>query len=381
MLALVISTAACGEKKEKTEVQAETINLKNDAMETIVVGTYTKKEGHVDGQADGIYTLKRNPEDGSLTKGKTVAEVVNPSFVRASEDGKFLFAVSELGEKDAESGFIYSFKITENDSLEQLSKLSTESFAPAHLALDQSGKYVFVSNYMGGVVMMYQVDADGTLTKQQRIDLENPEESHAHSVTISADNEYAYVADLGNDKIWIFDFDAEEGKLTPASPTSVALEEGAGPRHFTISENGSFAYSINELNSSISIFKVDGEGGLEIIQNISSLPEGFSDKNSAADIHLHPSGKFLYVSNRGHNSIASFSVEENSGELTALENFPTRGKTPRSFAVSPDGKHLYAANQDSNSVVVFKIDQNSGKLQPVGEPLEVMTPVSLEFIQ
>jgi 6-phosphogluconolactonase len=380
VLALVFSNISCGEKKENAEAQAEFSNIEKDTMETIFVGTYTKKEGHVDGQADGIYTLYRNPENGDLKKGRTIAEVVNPSFVKASKDGKFLFAVSELGEKDAESGFIYSFRITENDSLEQLSKLSTESFAPAHIALDQSGKYVFVSNYMGGVVMMYKVSEDGTLTKQQRIDLENPEKSHAHSVTISADNERAYVADLGNDKIWIFDLDAEEGWLTPAPQTSVTLEEGAGPRHFTISEDGKVAYSINELNSSVSVFKVGAEGGLEIIQNISSLPEGFSEKNSAADIHLHPSGKFLYVSNRGHHSIASFTVDGNSGELEVLEHTSTRGKTPRNFAVSPDGEHLYAANQDSNSVAIYKINQESGKLQPEGEPLEVMTPVSLEFI-
>ena len=381
VLALVFSNISCGEKKENTEAQAEFSNIEKDTMETIFVGTYTKKEGHVDGQADGIYTLYRNPENGDLKKGRTIAEVVNPSFVKASKDGKFLFAVSELGKKDAESGFIYSFRITENDSLEQLSKLSTESFAPAHIALDQSGKYVFVSNYMGGVVMMYKVSEDGTLTKQQRIDLENPEKSHAHSVTISADNERAYVADLGNDKIWIFDLDAEEGRLTPASQTSVTLEEGAGPRHFTISEDGNVAYSINELNSSVSVFNVGAEGGLEIIQNISSLPEGFSEKNSAADIHLHPSGKFLYVSNRGHNSIASFTIDETSGELTALEHTSTRGKTPRNFAISPDGEHLYAANQDSNSVRIFKIEEESGKLQPEGEPLEVMTPVALEFVQ
>ena len=380
VLALVISNISCGEKKENTEAQAESSNIEKDTMETIFVGTYTKKEGHVDGQADGIYTLYRNPEDGSLTQGKTVAEVVNPSFVKASEDGKLLFAVSELGEKDAESGFIYSFRITEKDSLEQLSKLSTESFAPAHIALDQSGKYVLVSNYMGGVVMMYKVSNDGTLTKQQPIDLENPEKSHAHSVTISADNERAYVADLGNDKIWIFDLDADEGKLTPASQTSVTLEEGAGPRHFTVSEDGNVAYSINELNSSVSVFKVAADGGLETIQTISSLPEGFSEKNSSADIHLHPSGKFLYVSNRGHNSIASFTIDETSGELTALEYTSTRGKTPRNFAVSPDGDHLYAANQDSNSVSIFKIEEESGKLEAVGEPFEAMTPVSLEFI-
>lgn len=378
---VAILFSSCGEGQQQNQPETTSQTNTTEDMRTIFVGTYTKKEGHVDGQADGIFTIYQNPETGELEQGRTVAQVTNPSFVKASEEGKRLLAVSELGSGDAASGYIYSYKILENDSLEQISRLSTESFAPAHIELDQTGRYVFVSNYMGGVVMMYRLHDDGSLEKQQRIDLENPEESHAHSVTISGDNKTAYIADLGNDKIWIFDFDAENGELTPNVQPSISLEEGAGPRHFTLSEKGDYAYSINELNSSVSVFRVQEEGSLESIQNIPSLPEDFTGGNSAADIHLHPNGRFLYVSNRGHDSIAGFEVNEEDGTLSVIGHTSTRGETPRSFAISPGGDYLYVANQDSNTIAAYKLDTNTGELSPMGEPLTVMTPVSLEFVR
>ena len=351
----------------------------NKDMNTMFVGTYTKKEGHVDGQADGIIAIQLDPESGEIMSQSTVAEVVNPSFVKVSQNDKFLFAVSELGSSDASSGYFYSYKILENDSLREISKLSTEGFAPAHIALDQTGNFAFVSNYMGGVVMVYGINEDGSLKKQQRVDLENPEKSHAHSVTISADNSSAYIADLGNDKIWIYNFNSEKGILTPNEQAFVSLEKGSGPRHFTISEEGKTAYSVNELNSTVTAFEVLKNGGLKILQNISTLPENYSGKNSTADIHLHPSGKYLYVSNRGHHSIAGFKVE-NDGRLSASGHFSTQGDSPRNFALSPSGDHLYVANQDSNSVVLFEIDESTGNLRQKADPYEVKTPVCLEFL-
>lgn len=343
------------------------------------IGTYTKKEGHVNGQAEGIYSVYRE-KNGDLRMGKTVAEITNPSFVKTSSDGKNLYAVSELGGGDAESGFIYSYKINPDHSLEELGKISTESFAPCHIATDQSGKFVFVSNYVGGVVMMYNRKPDGNLEKQQKITFEDAENSHPHSVNISSDNKHAYIADLGHDKIWIFDLDAENGKLVPNDQEFISLKRGSGPRHFSFSKNEDFAYSINELNSSVSVFERKDSGGLTEIQNVSSLPEGFSEKNSAADIHLHPSGKYLYVSNRGHNSIAAFEINEDTGKITSLQFTPTQGSTPRNFSITPGGDFLYAANQDSNSISAFKINTTTGTLKPYSEPLEVMTPVCIEFL-
>lgn len=205
----------------------------------------------------------QDPENGSLHPEKTVAKITNPSFVKTSKDGKNLYAVSELGGGDAESGFIYSFKRNSDNSLEELGKLSTESFAPCHIELDQSEKFVFVSNYMGGVVMVYKRGEDGKLEKQQKIELENPEVSHAHSVSISSDNKTAYIADLGNDKIWIYNFNSETGKLSPKEEPFLKLEDGSGPRHFSFSKDEEFAFSINELNSSISVFKIEKDGNLK----------------------------------------------------------------------------------------------------------------------
>ena len=372
-LILLFSGLSCGRNS------GENTN-KEMSLNTIYTGTYTKKEGHVNDQADGIYTLYQNPENGSLKFGATVAKIVNPSFVKVSKDNKYLYAVSEFGGNDAESGFVYSYKINPDNSLTETGKISTESYAPCHIALDQTGAFVFVSNYVGGVAVMYKKKADGSLEKKQIINLDNPESSNAHSVTISANNKHAYIADLGNDKIWIFDFDSEQGKLTPKPQAFIALEKGAGPRHFTFSKNDKFAYSINELNNSISVFGINETGGLELIQNISSLPEDFTGKNSGADIHLHPSGKFIYASNRGHNSIAAFKIDENSGKLEGIGYKSTQGKTPRNFAISPDGNYLYAANQDSNTISIFKINTENGKLTPHLESLEVKTPVCIEFM-
>jgi 6-phosphogluconolactonase len=262
------------------------------------VGTYTKKEGHVDGKGEGVYLVDFNEKTGEISNSRIVAKMTNPSFIKFSAEEDNLYAVSELGGGDAQSGFIHSFAV-EGNKLRELGKISTEAFAPCHIETDKTGNYIFVSNYVGGVVMLYKRDAQGKLEKKQKIVLENPENSHPHSVSISSDNKTAYIADLGNDRIWLFKFDAKEGKLLPHSQEYISLEEGAGPRHFTFSSDEKFAYSINELNSSISIFKIEEDGALKHLRNVSTLPKDFSGKNSTADIHLHPSGGFLYASNRG----------------------------------------------------------------------------------
>jgi 6-phosphogluconolactonase len=352
-----------------------------NAKNPMYIGTYTKKEGHVDGKANGIFLAMQDPENGSLRPKKTVAEITNPSFVKTSPDGKNLYAVSELGSGDAQSGFIYSYRRNENHSLEQIGKLSTESFAPCHIEIDKNGNYVFVSNYMGGVVMVYKRGKNGKLSKHQKIQLENPEKSHAHSVTLSSENKTAYIADLGNDKIWIYNFNAQSGRLEQNQKPFIELEKGSGPRHFTLSNDEHFAFSMNELNSTVSVFKVEEDGDLSLIQNISSLPKDFEGKNSGADIHLHPSGKFIYTSNRGHNSIAAFKVDQKSGKLSTIGHYPTKGETPRNFAISPGGRFLYAANQDTSTISSFKINFQSGELEEHLLPIEVMSPVCLEFVE
>ena len=353
-------------------------NGKSPESKVAFIGTYTKKEGHVDGKAEGIYSVSMDAKTGALRFGSTLAVITNPSFVKTSPDGEFLYAVSELGPKDASSGEIYSYKILPDNSLKLLNSLPTNGLAPCNIEVDPSGNFVFVANYLGGVVTMYQKITDGSLEEKQVITLENKEKSHPHSVTISEDNSTAYIADLGNDRIWIFDLDIKKGRLQPHQQPFIALETGSGPRHFTLSGDGEYAYSMNELNSTVSVFRILENGGLDLLQNISSLPKDFKEKNSGADIHLHPSGEFLYVSNRGHNSIAIFKVDEASGELKTVGHADTRGRTPRNFAIAPGGEFLFVANQDSGNITSFKIDEQSAELEFM-ESLEIPTPVCIEF--
>lgn len=377
--ALSLLTLYSCKNENKESDKAEGANNKLTAMIPLYIGTYTKKEGHVDGKAEGIYTAYYQPETGVLEKGETVARITNPSFVKTSLDNRNLYAVSELGPGDGPAGLVFSYKIKEDHSLEEIGSISTESFAPCYIAEDQSGRYVFVANYVGGVVMMYRKNPDGSLDKQQKIILENPEISHPHSVNISADNKDVYITDLGNDRIWMYGLDAEKGILKSHSTPFIQLPEESGPRHFTFSGKDNYAYSINELNSSVTAFEIGDKGNLTPIMNISSLPEGFTDQNSAADIHVHPSGKFLYASNRGHNSIAAFYINPETGALKIIGFTSTGGATPRNFAITPNGEYLYVANQDSNDIVPFKINVQNGELEPFGKKLEAKTPVCIAF--
>src|SRR5690606_33610836 len=281
---------------------------------------------------------------------------------------------------DGAAGLIYSYKIKDDYSLEETGRISTESFAPCYIAEDKSGEFVFVANYVGGVVMMYEKNPDGSLKKLQKLTLENPEKSNPHSVNISFDNRFVYITDLGNDRVWIFNLDKENKTLNPNETPYIQLEKGSGPRHFAFSKTNEFAYSINELNSSISAFRVGQNGVLGHSEDISTLPEDFTEKNSGADIHIHPSGEFLYVSNRGHNSIGSFRIDKKTGKLDNISFTATQGATPRNFSISPDGSFLYVANQDSNDIVSFKIDRDKGTLSPEKNKLEIKTPVCIEFL-
>lgn len=378
LMVICLCITAC-KSGNKEPVEEESIETQN--MTTAYIGTYTKKEGHVNGQAEGIYTIYLEEETGKLRYGKTVAKLINPSFVKTSRDSRNVYAVSELGPGDAKSGFVYSYKILQDDNLEEIGKISSEGFAPCYLTEDASGQFIFVANYVGGVVVMYRKTENGSLEKLQKITLENPEDSHPHSINITSNNKYVYITDLGNDRIWIYELNQEEQTIQPHNTAYIQLPQGAGPRHFTFSKDQDFAYSINELNSTVSTFKVENTGALSEIQTLSSVPDNFEYENSAADIHLHPGGDYLYVSNRGHNSIAGYKINAETGNLNLLGFTATQGSTPRNFGISPNGTFLFVANQDSNTIVPFKIDLSTGSLEPKGDPLEVKTPVSIEFLQ
>ena len=378
---LLLSMTMCKENKEHPTPSAKA----KETIKPVYIGTYTRNEGFVDGKADGIYLMDKK-SDGSLEMVKTVAEIVNPSYVKISKDRKNLYAVSELGPNEGDSGYIYAFKINEDFSLTELGKLSTGAFAPCHINIDHSDNFVFVSNYVGGVVMEYKRNEDGSLTQTDKLEInkinpsENTGDSHAHAVTIPASNKYIYVSDLGNDKIWIYNFDEHTGQLTPNQQPFAKVSKGAGPRHFAFTANQKFAYSINELNSSVTAFSYDSaSGGLINIQTISTLPEGYDGDNNCAEIAVHPNGKFLYASNRGHNSIVAFEIDQTSGLLKPINYQSTLGEYPRFFTLNNDGSMIYAANQNTSTIAFLKIEEDGSLVSSSINTVEVNTPVCIEF--
>lgn len=345
---------------------------------SLYLGTYTRKEGHVDGKAAGIYHAVFNPETGSVTVKDSTAGIVNPSFVKSSRDGALLYAVSETGE-----GEIFAYTIGEEHGLTLVNKRPTGAPAPCHIAVDQTDKYVIVSNYMGGIVNIYERGTGGELSEIQRLELNaegDEKQSHAHSATFSPDNQAVFIMDLGKDRIWSYRFDEKTGKLTPAAtPFQSANAAGAGPRHFTFTPNGKFAFAINELNNTLTSYAYRAESGeLTQLMTQSTLPTNYEGGNSCADVHVHPSGKFVYGSNRGHNSIVCFSVADD-GQFSLVGHTPTGGDFPRNFALSPAGDYLLVANQNSNNLLSFKVDEETGQLTQASDN-RVMTPVCINFI-
>jgi 6-phosphogluconolactonase len=255
--------------------------------------------------------------------------------------------------------------------------------------LIRPAKNLLVANYDGGSVAVLPIQTDGKLSPLSSfiqhhgtsVDKSRQEGPHAHSINLDAANHFAAVADLGLDKVLIYRFDAEDGKLAPNSPPSVSVKPGSGPRHFAFHPTGRYAYVINEMKSTVTAFSYDAKSGtLKELQTISTIPEQFKDETSTAEVQVHPSGKFLYGSNRGHDSIAVFKIDESTGMLTAVDRTPTQGKTPRNFGIDPSGNFLLAANQDSDTVVVFRIDTQTGKLTPTGQKLEAPRPVCVKFV-
>lgn len=348
------------------------------------VGTYTRGEGHVDGKAKGIYQIHADTGTGQLYRIGTVPDIVNPSFVVYSPDGRYLYAASEIGGADEPTGFVYSYAL-QGDAVQALNRQPSHGKAPCHLAVHPSGRYLFVANYLGGIAM-YPIQADGSLAEASHVQyLEGSgpsprqKSSHPHSVTLDQEGRFAYVADLGTDKIMIFSINLEKGSLIPAATPYTQLAPGAGPRHLTFHPNGQLVYAINELNSTITAFSYDrADGHLEALQTVSTLPMSYTGNNTCADIHLTPNGRFLYGSNRGHNSIAMFTVDPGTGFVEPIGHEPTDGEVPRNFALDPYGKFLFAANQNSDNIVYFRIDPGNGRLNKVGE-LHIPTPVCVQF--
>ena len=375
---------ACSMLSCQSDTPQDSASQQESTMEHILVGTYTKKEGHVDGKADGIYHFSFNPANGDLKLANTTKGVINPSFLTIHSDQQWVYVANETGPDVDTVAQLSAFQITAADqSLQFLNKQSSHSFAPCYVSTDKTGKYVFAANYVGGKVAIYPIEENGQLgpsTEVLEMEGSGPhaeqESSHPHAALSSPDNRYLYIPDKGSDKIWIYAF--EEGKARPAIPPFVSVQPGAGPRHLVFHPRQNFAYVVNELDGSINGFTYNPETGkLEEQQRISTLPASYSDFNACADIHLTPDGRFLYASNRGHNSIAIYQVDASSGLLTLMGHESTRGDFPRNFLIDKSGQYLLAANQNTDNIVVFKIAPQNGLLNYINE-VECKTPVCLQ---
>jgi len=379
-LMLTIGTA-CSIQKEKQKV----LSTKSADVTTFYIGTYTRPEGHVDGNAKGIYQVQVNEKTGELKGKKVVAAIINPSFLTYSPDKKYLYVVSELAHADEPTGFIYAYKIAK-DTLTFINRLPTDGQAPCHVSIDQTGQFAFAANYVGGVIKMYRINKDGALMPTDKKQFEgsstHPQQDspHLHSVIISPDNQLAVAPDKGTDKIWLFNIDHKNGKLMPTEQAFLKIQDGAGPRHLVWSKNGNFCYVINELDNTVNVIAYDKTTNtFTSIQTISTLPKDFKGESYCADIRLHPNGQFLYGSNRGHDSIAMYKIEETTGKLTFIGTESTKGTFPRNFRIDAKGNFLYAANQNSRNITSYAIDATTGKLNFTGFDFKIGTPVCIEF--
>lgn len=358
-----------------------------DGETWVYVGTYTGKE------SKGIYRLKLDLSDGALENEGVVAEVKNPSFLAIDPKGRRLYSVAEIETFEGKkAGGVAAFEIDpDSGALSKLNEQSSGGPGPCHLVVDRLGKAVLVANYGGGSVAVLPIDPDGRLEpasafvqhEGRSVNPRRQEKPHAHSINVDPSNRYAFVADLGVDKVFVYRFNADDGALEPNDPPFVATPPGGGPRHFALHPSGKFAYANNELTSSVNAFAYDaGVGALTLLQTVSTLPPESRDDsdNTTAEVQVHPSGRFVYVSNRGHDSIAVFKVDEDSGKLEIFEYTPTGGKVPRNFGIDPTGRFLLAANQDSDNVVVFRIDEEKGGLTPTRVEVEAPTPVCIKFL-
>jgi len=350
----------------------------------LYVGTYTAT-----GKSDGIYLYGMDPATGALNRINSFKSV-NPSFLITDRKRMRLYAVNEVGEYAGKpGGGVSAFEIDRSTlNLRLLNEQATNGADPCHLTMDRRAKTLLVANYTGGSLTALPLRSDGTLGMATEVKQhegssikEQQKGPHAHCIILDTAERYALAADLGIDKVMIYRFDPMTAKLTPGKQPSAELQQGAGPRHLTLHPNGKYLYVINELDSTMTAFQYNGTNGtLTHIETVSTLPSDFSGVSYCADVHVSPSGKFLYGSNRGHNSIVVFEIDQRSGKLKALEHVSTEGNWPRNFVIDPSGQFLLVANQRSDNVVTLAIDPRTGRLKPTGNVAEIPVPVCLKFL-
>lgn len=347
------------------------------AAEDFYVGTYTRFFG-----SKGIYHFQLDEKTGTVSPGQLAVKTASPSFVIIHPNRRWVYAVNEGPE-----GQVSAFRIASDGQLQLLSQQSAKGADPCHLSLDQTHHFLFVANYTSGSVASLPVQKGGAIGpivsfQQQHgggVNKDRQEGPHAHSIYAGPANHLVYSCDLGNDRVERYRFDEEKGTLTPLKTPAANIAPGSGPRHLVLDPRG-FAYVVNEMGNTVTVFRWDKAAGtMHTLQTVSTLPKGFTEQNTTAEIALHPNGHFLYASNRGHNSIAVFAVAED-GRLSFIEHASTKGKTPRDFAFDPSGRWLLAANQDSNDIFVFRANSHTGELTPTAQRVRVGKPVCVAFV-
>ena len=362
---------------------AETVPSRGAML--VYIGTYTGAK------SKGIYVSRFDPATGRLTPPELAVETPSPSFLALHPGGRFLYAVGEttnLGGKPV--GAVSAFSLdAKTGQLTLLNQQSSGGAGPCHLAVDPTGKCLLVANYGSGSIAALPIQADGSLAEpgtiiQHQGSSVNPQRQagpHAHFITPDPANRFALTCDLGLDQVLVYRLDPAKSALVANDPPFAAVKPGSGPRHLAFHPSGRFVFLINEMGSTLTAFAYDAKrGALKELQTVSTLPEEFAGNSTCAEVQVHPSGKFVYGSNRGHDSIAVFGFDAASGKLTCLEHQPTQGKTPRHFALDPTGQWLLAENQDSDNIVVFRVDAKTGRLSPTGQTVSVGAPVCAVFV-
>lgn len=326
---------------------------------------------------------------GILSAAIRVSKAMSPGFITIHPDGKHLYATGAgSGEENPPAGAVSAYRILESGQLADINTQPSGGNGPCHVSLDPAGRNLLAANYSGGSCSVLPIKSDGSLAPPSSTRLhtgssvhpKRQKKAYAHSINTSPDGRFAFAADLGIDKIMIYRFDPATGTLEPNDPPFAKTEAGGGPRHFTFHPGGKFAYANLELSNKVTAFTYNAEkGALNEIQTISTLPEDYGRQNTTAEVITSPDGRFLYVSNRGHNSIAIFSIDPD-GMLTFLNREPTRGEIPRNFNIDPTGTLLVAANQKSSNVVVFRIDRQTGLLEFTGSEIKVPNPICVRFL-
>ena len=351
----------------------------------LIIGSYTNDT------SDGIYVYKFNTLTGDNSFVSSV-KTPNPSFLTVSPDHRFVYAVNETADSTrfTVTGHVASFSFDKvTGKLKFINRQESGGKHPCYVTVDKTGKWVIAGNYSSGSLAVLPVRSNGEIdTAIQIIEHEGSgvvadrqEAPHVHATFLHPNNKVLYVPDLGIDKVMIYNFDAKKGKLKEFDPPFVMTEPGTGPRHIDIHPNGKFAYLVEELTGAVSAYKIEKDGYLSLIQNISALPRDFTGDVGSADIHVSPDGKFLYCSNRGEsNTLGIFSIDQSTGELVWIDHQSTLGKTPRNFSFDPTGNFLLVANQNSNEIVIFKRDKQTGLLTDTGKRINVFKPVCLKWI-